>query len=616
MKKRFDFIGRENIGFLKKIRIHPKFSSWKKELAIFSFSLFFIFFSSLIFSFYSHQSSAFQNIKNAILSLSLNYNNELSITSVQKDIQKFSTEVLTIIQQIEETLPPKEYSQIKQYSEDIKDFSGNILVLAESLTHLEKSFLLAKSEADFSLLLNYIDQYEALLLRLHSQAQSLINLSQSFISKKRDISEADYEGKRDSRLRGNDTKGIEKLLSYHIKYSNYIHHFPQILQSLKSILGDKDPHSIIVWFQNSNEKRATGGFIGSFLELTFNDGKVQKFQAQDIYKYDRNITEKLQAPELAQSLVGKNSWSLRDSNYSPDFSVSAQSFLDFYEKAGGNTVDTIIAVDQRILEDLLSIIGEVSVPLNEFLAEDQITQKSVSSITLNAENAAFIISYIVEGKLSKSINPKYFLTDALIPKVLEKASQELQISDVFSLYEKQKKQVHLYSRNDDVLEMRKVFVLGNAFEEIMKNSQSMYINEVSISGNKSGAFIKQDIAIQKKEGAKKRYQMSITRKHTWGTAEEALFENLRQSLPNPKIPSKELKRILGAGTYHSSYQVFLPLGAKNIQVTPKEIPLKVWKEGKRLVAELDVGLLEAQKSDKIVLEFEYGGEEIFVFSND
>lgn len=595
MQKRFDFVGRENIGFLKKIRIHPKFSLWKKDIGIFSFFLFLVFFSSLVFSFYSHQSSTFQNIKNAIFSLSLDYNKELSIQNIQSDIQKFSTEILKITQKIESKLPPKEYSQIKQYSEDIKDFSGNALVLAESLPQLEKSFLQAKKESDFSLLLNYIHQYEPLLLRLHSQLQSFMYLAQNSPELPEKIKEALENSK---------------------KYSSYIQNFPQILRSIKSILGDTEPHSIIVWFQNSNEKRATGGFIGSFLEVSLNDGKLQKFQAQDIYKYDRNITEYFEAPELAKSLVGKSSWSLRDSNYSPDFSLSAQSFLKFYEKAGGNTVDTIIAIDQTVLEDLLALIGEVTIPLTSFLSDKQIIKSSAADIKLNAENAAFIISYIVEGKLSKTRNPKYFLTDALLPEIVEKVSKNLDVKDLIALYEKQKKQIHFYSRNNDVLEIRKIFALGNGFEEVMKNPSSLYINEISISGNKSGAFVKQDIHIQEKEAEKNMYQLSIKRQHTWGEFEENLFNNLKKSLPEAKIANSELKRILGAGSYHSLYQVFLPLGVKDIQIYPENTALKVWKEGKRLVAEIDAHILESQKSDEIMLEFIYGGGEVFVFSND
>ena len=579
MKKDFDFKRQNKTNLLKKARIHPKFLYWKTELHIFSFFIVLIFFMSLVFSLYTYKNDLFLSIKNKnILSDFQNINTELTFTNLDSVISKMIIHISSIQNIVDKKLPAKEFSQIQIYTIKLQNIEEDLKVFQESLPQLQKSIVSLNSKADFSYVLQYINQYEPLLQGLHKEVSEILIMAEKF---------------------PNISKEYKNIIKNFRKYQIYLDHFPRFFETLKIVLGNKKPHNIIVWFQNSHEKRATGGFIGSFLELKIFNGHIQKSKVQDIYAYDRHITTHPKSPDLAQTLIGKNKWSLRDANYSPDFSVSAQSFIQFYKKAGGEEPDSIIAINQNILENILSLTSEVSATTQSFIPEQQTSQNN-QTITLNGENASFILSYIVEGKFSKTNNPKFFLSDVLFPLILKKVSQELSLADLFTLYENNKNEISLYSRHKVIQEAGDLLSLGNNFTKIIKNKYAIYLNELSISGNKSGAFIKQNISFKIKDPYN---EIRINRSHLWGKKEEKLFIELQETLPSPKIPIKELKRILGKGSYNGIYQFFLPIDSKNIIITPKNLRFKTWKENNKLLLEIQAPLLSPQNSDEILIQF-------------
>jgi hypothetical protein len=102
------------------------------------------------------------------------------------------------------------------------------------------------------------------------------------------------------------------------------------IPAILSMLGDRYPHRYLVLFQNNSESRPTGGFIGSFLIVDVNDGNITKTEFHDIYEYDGQLNEKIDAPNEITALT--DNWRMRDANYSPDFAVSAKKIAWFLEK--------------------------------------------------------------------------------------------------------------------------------------------------------------------------------------------------------------------------------------------------------------------------------------------
>ncbi len=135
------------------------------------------------------------------------------------------------------------------------------------------------------------------------------------------------------------------------------------LKELPSILGAKGEKTYLILFQNTAERRATGGFFTFYAVFNINKGKIAIKSSSDIYDIDSNIASHPSAPDkiLAYHKDVKKFY-IRDSNLSPDFVESVKLFESLYEKAGNRVkYDGIIAVDSKVLVDMLSIFGDTQV---------------------------------------------------------------------------------------------------------------------------------------------------------------------------------------------------------------------------------------------------------------
>ncbi|RLC32775.1 hypothetical protein DRH13_01110 [Candidatus Woesebacteria bacterium] len=131
----------------------------------------------------------------------------------------------------------------------------------------------------------------------------------------------------------------------------------QIAETLPTILGSDDPVKYLVLFQNNMELRPTGGFIGSFALVTFNQGKIIDLNVSDIYTADGQLKGYVEPPSPIKNYLGEANWFLRDSNWDPDFPSSAATAEWFLEKEIGESVDGVIAVDLEFARELVRETG-------------------------------------------------------------------------------------------------------------------------------------------------------------------------------------------------------------------------------------------------------------------
>lgn len=132
-------------------------------------------------------------------------------------------------------------------------------------------------------------------------------------------------------------------------------------QAAEYLLSDR--HRFIVILQNSDELRATGGFMGSYASIDMNEGVLSKVAIQDIYQPDGQFTGFVAAPPgVAEYLSDGKGLRLPDSNWDPDFSKSAQQIMQFFAYGKEHQVEGVIAVNLHVAEEVLRLIGPVYLP--------------------------------------------------------------------------------------------------------------------------------------------------------------------------------------------------------------------------------------------------------------
>lgn len=123
---------------------------------------------------------------------------------------------------------------------------------------------------------------------------------------------------------------------------------------------DGQEKKILVLFLNNLEIRPGGGFIGAFGVLKMKDGKVQIIQTHDLSNFDARIPTGIQPPYPMREIGYVENWKLRDSNFSPDFSINADKAKEFYDLAGGNAnFDSVIGITSNVLSSVLEITGPI-----------------------------------------------------------------------------------------------------------------------------------------------------------------------------------------------------------------------------------------------------------------
>lgn len=125
-----------------------------------------------------------------------------------------------------------------------------------------------------------------------------------------------------------------------------------------SMLGADRPVAYLVAYQDANELRATGGFIGSASVITLRRGVAsQVFESTGIAD---NLS--VPPPEPVAFYNGEPGWLFRDSNWSPDFPTTAALERFFYKLDFHRDVPNVVDLTSQAASDILSATGPIYVP--------------------------------------------------------------------------------------------------------------------------------------------------------------------------------------------------------------------------------------------------------------
>jgi hypothetical protein len=126
-----------------------------------------------------------------------------------------------------------------------------------------------------------------------------------------------------------------------------------------SLLGEDEPVHYLLLAQNSDELRATGGFVSGIGVVTLDRGKPLELEIRDSYAFDQFTVDHPYAPEPMQRYMGIILWVTRDGNWSPDYPTAAQAVEDLYHLENHTEIEGVVAFDMPALQALVGAVGSL-----------------------------------------------------------------------------------------------------------------------------------------------------------------------------------------------------------------------------------------------------------------
>lgn len=245
--------------------------------------------------------------------------------------------------------------------------------------------------------------------------------------------------------------------------------------------------TFLILFQNNMELRPGGGFIGSFGIFKVRDGKVADFSVHDTGNFDGRIPSTVEPPYPMKETLNIDSWKLRDSNYSPDFTENVKWAQDFYRMGQGEEkFDGIAAVTANVLTSFLKVIGPVEIegfPGN-----------------YGADNAILDLEYQVEqGYLKQGITfgERKSVMGILGSEILRRA-KNLPIQKKYELYQTliddlHKKDIQLFFKDETLQDQ----VMASRWDGRMDSNwrdDYLFLVDANLGALKSDYFVKRSYA--------------------------------------------------------------------------------------------------------------------------
>jgi hypothetical protein len=195
-----------------------------------------------------------------------------------------------------------------------------------------------------------------------------------------------------------------------------------------SMMGAGGQRTYFMGFQTNAEARGTGGLLGGFGILRFDNGKpaVDTLAANtELSGSPANVDL---GPEFADQYGFTHPFTdVRNSNISSHFPYAAQIWRSMWANQSGMTVDGAIAIDPVALSYILGAIGQVTAPDGEVVTKDNVVEltESVAYARFPSDQTArkkFLqdIATAVVKKMTGHIDSPRQLLDALGKAVSER----------------------------------------------------------------------------------------------------------------------------------------------------------------------------------------------------
>ena len=146
------------------------------------------------------------------------------------------------------------------------------------------------------------------------------------------------------------------------------------------MMGADGPRNYFMAFQTNAEARGTGGLIGGFAILRFDDGKptvTDLGSNMELYKSTASV-------DLGQEFNDQYGFTnpqtdIRNSNQSAHFPYAAQIWKSMWERQSPVKIDGVIAMDPVTLSYILETTGPVKMPDGEVITAENVVELTEST---------------------------------------------------------------------------------------------------------------------------------------------------------------------------------------------------------------------------------------------
>jgi len=280
------------------------------------------------------------------------------------------------------------------------------------------------------------------------------------------------------------------------------------------------PRHILVLFQNPSEMRPAGGFLGSYADVTIQGGNINDIAVHDVADADTAFKENIVPPKPLQAEVSR--WRPADANWFFDFKDSASETISFFERsdlyaASSTKFDAAIAVSPKVISDILSLTGPVSV------SSTYPSQGYGGQAKTVFASSTFLVQMqkmVQNGQAAGATYPKAALKElasAMLQKIAALGDDQKQGMIAMAANWISGKDVMAYSKNPALENFFETYGAAGTVAELPQNFEGDYlaVADANIAGQKSDLYIAQNVSFESQINADGTVNDSviISRKH-------------------------------------------------------------------------------------------------------
>lgn len=313
-----------------------------------------------------------------------------------------------------------------------------------------------------------------------------------------------------------------------------------------SMLGAVGPRTYLLVFQTNAEARGTGGLLGGFGILRFDNGKPSVELLASNAELSTAVADIDLGPEFNEHYGWTNAYTdFRNSNLSSHFPYAARIWRSMWERQSETKVDGVIAVDPVALSYVLEAAGPITLPDGE-----EVTDENVVELTESTAYARFPDDQMARKEYLQTI-----ATEA-VRKVIAGVRSPRALLNALGRSVGERR-IAIWSASPDDQRLLEQTTLAHSVPDDTAPHAEVVIN--NLAGNKMDYYLRREIGYTAGDCASQRRESAVTVR---------LTNTAQQDMPLPEYVSGRSGLVEGlplnapGGTMVTSVRLLATSGAR------------------------------------------------------